>query len=132
MNRIAITAVAVVGAVSLAALGYWTGTKAEERDASRYLYDVTSHMALSCANEHLVALQDFREGRTDEGVRGLELLVAAKLENLDSTRIADTTIARESFARLRAPLTAYQAKFKSPTLDPKTNARLVNLLGTGQ
>jgi hypothetical protein len=132
MNRVAIAGAALIGAAGLLAIGYWAGTRAEEREGSRYLYDVTSHMALSCANEHLVALIDFREGRTDEGVRGLELLVATKLANLESKRIADTTIAQKSFADLQAPLNAYQAKFKSPVLDPKTNPRLNKLLGTGQ
>jgi|SRR5687767_9293166 hypothetical protein len=132
MTRLAIAGVGLLGAVGIFAFGYWLGTRAEEREASRYLYDVTSHMALSCANEHLVALTDFREGRTEEGVRGLELLVAAKLGNLDSKGIADTTIAKRSFSNLQVPLAAYQAKFKSPLLDPKTNPELVNLLGKGQ
>jgi len=132
MHRVALAGAALIGATGILAIGYWAGTRAEERQASRYLYDVTSHMALSCADEHLVALMDFREGRTDEGVRGLELLVATKLGNLESKQIADTTIAQKSFADLQVPLTAYQAKFKSPVLDPKTNPRLSKLLGTGQ
>ena len=132
MKRVPIAAAAFIGAAGLLAIDYWAGTRADEREASRYLYDVTSHMALSCANEHIVALMDFREGRTDEGVRGLEQLVATKLANLESRRIADTTIARKSFADLQAPLSAYQAKFKSPVLDPKTNPQLKPLLGTGQ
>jgi hypothetical protein len=89
-------------------------------------------MALSCANEHIVALTDFREGRTDDAIRGLELLVATKLGNLELRRIPDTAIAKKSFDDLQGPLKAYQAKFKSPILDPKTNPRLTNLLGAGQ
>jgi hypothetical protein len=128
MNQIVIAG-AAIGAAGLLAIGYWAGTRAEEREASRYIYDVTSHMALSCANEHLVALVDFREGRTAEGVRGLEFLVAAKLENLEPKRLAETTIAQKSFADLQGPLAAYQAKFKSSALDPKTNPRLNSLFG---
>ena len=129
MKKLAISGAAAVGVAGLLAIGYWAGMRAEARDASRYLYDITSHMALSCANEQLVALMDIRDGRTNQGVRGLELLVAAKLENLEAKRIADTSIARKSFADLKVPLSAYQAKFKSPVLDPKTNPRLNNLLG---
>ena len=130
MNRIAISGAAVVGAAGLVAIGYWAGVRAEERESSRYLYDVTSHIALRCANEHLVALMDFREGRTDEGVRGLELLVAARLENLEAAKVADTAIAQKSFSDLQGPLAAYQAKFKSPLLDPRTNPRLSKFFGT--
>ena len=128
MNKVAKAGVALLGAISFLAIGYWAGTRAQEREASRYLYDVTSHMALSCANEHLVALLDFREGRSSQAMHGLELLVAARLENLDARRIADTTIAKKSFADLQIPLAAYQAKFRSPILDPKTNPRLNGLL----
>src|SRR5687767_13664014 len=114
MSRLAIAGAALLGAVGLVALGYWLGARAEEREGSRYLYDVTSHLTLSCANEQLVALMDFREGRTDEGVRGLELLIATKLGNLESSRIANTAIAKKSFSDLQVPLSAYQTKFKSP------------------
>jgi hypothetical protein len=132
MNRIAIAGAVLVGGVALVGLGYWMGQRTEERDASRYLFDVTSHMALSCANEHIVALTGFREGKADDAIRGLELLAAAKLESLDANRISDTTIAKKSFTELRGPLNLYQAKFKSPVLDPTTNPRLSNLLGAGR
>jgi hypothetical protein len=132
MNRIASAGAVLVGALALIAVGYWAGQRTEEREASRYLFDVTSHMALSCANEQIVALTDFREGKANDAIRGLELLTAAKLANLEANRISDTTIARKSLGELRGPLSAYQAKFKSPALDPKTNPKLANLLGTGQ
>jgi hypothetical protein len=132
MNRVAIAGAVLVGSAALVALGYWAGQRSENEEASRYLFDVASHMALSCANEHIVALTDFREGRTDEAIRGLELLVAAKLANLEFKRISDTTIAKKSVNDLKVPLNAYQAKFKSPILDPKTNPRLSNLVGAGQ
>ena len=129
MSKVAIAGAVVVGAIGLLAVGFWAGKRVTEEEASRYMYDVTSHLSLRCANEHLVALLDFREGRVEQGVRGLELLVAAKLANLDSAKIAGTAFAEKSFADLQAPLTAYQSKFKSPLLDPKTNPRLNNLLG---
>jgi hypothetical protein len=132
MKRIVFAGAVLVGSAALTSLGYWAGRRTESQEASRYLFDVTSHMALSCANEHIVALTDFREGRTDDAVRGLELLVATKLGNLELNRISDTTIAKKSFNDLREPLKVYQAKFKSPVLDPKTNPRLTNLLGAGQ
>lgn len=132
MSRIAIASALLVGGVALVALGYWAGQRKEEREASRYLFDVTSHLALSCANEHIVALTDFREGKGDDAIRGLELLTAAKLANLDASRISDTTIAKKSLGELRGPFNAYQAKFKSPILDPKANPRLATLWGAGQ
>ena len=132
MNRITIASGVMVGSVALVALGYWAGQRTEAQQASRYMFDVTSHMALSCANEHIVALTDFREGRADEAIRGLELLVAAKLANVDSKRIANTTIAKKSFGELRDPLKVYEAKFKSPILDPKANPGLSNLLDARQ
>jgi hypothetical protein len=132
MNRIAIAGAVLIGSAVLVAIGYWAGQRTANEGASRYLFDVTSHMALSCANEHIVALTDFREGRTDDAVRGLELLVAAKLGNLELRKISDTAIAKKSFGDLQGPLKVYQAKFKSPILDPKTNPRLTNILGGAQ
>jgi hypothetical protein len=71
---------------------------------------------------------DLREGRTEDAVRGLELLVAAKLEGIDVARIPDTTVAKKSFDSLRSPLLAYQTKFPATTLDPKKNPRLENVM----
>jgi hypothetical protein len=132
MHRIAIAGAALAGSVALLAIGFWAGQRTSNEESSRYLFDVTSHMTLSCANEHIVALTDVREGRTDDAVRGLELLVAARLANLDITRIRETAIAKKSFSDLRGPLSVYQEKFRSPILDAKQNPRLANILGSGQ
>ena len=98
MSKVAIAGAVVVGAIGLLAVGFWAGKRVTEEEASRYMYDVTGHLSLRCANEHLVALLDFREGRIEQGIRGLELLVAAKLANLDSAKIAGTAFAEKSFA----------------------------------
>ena len=128
MSKSIIRGLWVVVVVVLVAGAYIYGQRTAKEDASAYLYDVSTHLTLSCTNEHIVALMDLREGRTEDAVRGLELLVAAKLEGIDVARIPNTTVAKKSFDSLRSPLLAYQTKFPATTLDPKKNPRLENVM----
>jgi hypothetical protein len=115
-------------AMGITAGAYWLGRTSGEREASAYLFDVGTHLTLSCSNEHVVMLTELREGRIDEAIRGLELLVTAKLENIDTTKLPNTTIARKSLDDLRVPLVAYQTKYPATTLDPKKNPRLNSVM----
>lgn len=128
MSKPVIRSFVAVAVIALVASAYAYGQWTAKRDASSYLYDVSTHLALSCTNEHIVALTELREGKTEDAVRGLELLVAAKLEEIDVARIPSTTVAKKSFESLRAPLLAYQTKFPTTTLDSKKNPRLGNAL----
>jgi hypothetical protein len=128
MSKSAIRGLLAVAVVILLASAYAYGRWTAKQEAAAYVYDVSTHLVLSCTNEHVVALTDLREGKTEDAVRGLELLVAAKLEGIDVARIPSTIIAKKSFEGLRAPLVAYQTKFPTTTLDPKKNPRLDNVM----
>jgi hypothetical protein len=129
MSKLAIRNVSAMAVlVALVASAYAYGQWTAKQEAAAYVYDVSTHLALSCTNEHVVALTDLREGKTEDAVRGLELLVAAKLEGMDVARIPSTTVAKKSFESLRAPLVAYQTKFPATNLDPKKNPRLDNVM----
>jgi hypothetical protein len=118
----------VVTVVALVVAAYAHGRWSAKHETSTYAYDLGTHLTLSCINEHVVALTDIREGRTDDAVRGLELLVTAKLESIDPARIPDTIVAKKSLESLRTPLQAYQKKFPTTTLDAKKNPRLENVM----
>ena len=118
----------VVAAIVLAASAYTFGRRSANLEASAQLFDLSTHLVLSCVNEHVVALTELREGRTEEAIRGLELLVTAKLEQIDVNRIPSTTVAKKSLENLRTPLVAYQTKFPVTTLDSKKNPRLENVM----
>ena len=128
MSKPAIRALLAIAVVIFVASAYAYGQWTAKQEAAAYVYDVGTHLALSCANEHVVALTDLREGKTEDAIRGLELLVAAKLEGIDVARIPGTTVAKKSFENLRAPLGAYQTKYPATTLDPKKNPRLENVM----
>ena len=128
MSKLAIRGLFAVAVVVLVASAYAYGQWTAKQEAAACLYDVSTHLALSCANEHVVALTDLREGKTEDALRGLELLVAAKLEGIDVARLPSTIVAKKSFESLRAPLVAYQTKFATTTLDPKKNPRLDNVM----
>ena len=128
MSKSAIRALLAFAVVVLVASAYAYGQWTAKQETAAYVYDVSTHLALSCTNEHVVALTDLREGKTEEAVRGLELLVAAKLEGIDVGRISSTTVAKKSFESLRAPLVAYQTKYPTTTLDPKKNPRLDDVI----
>ena len=128
MSKSAIRGLLAIVVVVLVASAYAYGQWMAKQEAAAYVYDVTTHLVLSCTNEHVVALTDLREGKTEDAIRGLELLVAAKLEGIDVARIPGTTVAKKSFESLRAPLVAYQTKFPTTTLDPQKNPRLENVI----
>lgn len=128
MSKLVIRGLTTVAVLVLVASAFLYGRSTAARDASAYLYDVSTHLVLSCSNEHVVALTDLREGKMEDAVRGLELLVVAKLEGIDVRRIPDTTLSKKSLQSLRAPLLEYQAKFPTTMLDSKKNPRLDSIV----
>ena len=128
MSKSIRTAFVVVLVIALMAIAYAYGRKSADLDASARLFDVSTHLVLSCSNEHVVALTELREGKVEDAVRGLELLVTAKLEQIDVTKIPSTVVAKKSLESLRGPLIAYQAKFPMTTLDSKKNPRLESVM----
>jgi len=131
MSKSVVRGLVVVAVIALVASAYAYGRRSANQDASAHLYDVndvSTHLVLSCSNEHVVALTELREGRTEDAIRGLELLVTAKLEQIDVAKIPSTAVAKKSLESLRAPLVAYQTKFPMTTLDSKKNPRLENVM----
>lgn len=124
MSRRVYRGLVVIFAVVVAVTAYYLGRRSAMEAASAHLYDVSAHLLLSSVNEQVIALTQLRDGKTDEAIRGLELLVTAKLEQIDADKVATTIVASKSLQNLRAPLVAYQTQFPMTTIDSKKNPKL--------
>lgn len=124
MSRTGQIGILVVAAIGIAVGAYSFGRMIEEKEASAYLLDVSTHLTASCSNEHVVTLADLREGKIAEAIRGLELLVIAKLERIDIKAMPNDRISKKSIDDLRALLATYQAKYPGTAIEPKKTSRL--------
>lgn len=106
---------------------YVWGRSSADQEWSKHLFDALTLQRLLWVRTDLTNLSLLREGKVEEAIQGMEVVIESGVKTLDVDRAKAAPLSGPDLERTKQALTQYNAKFTATQLDPKRNAQVGNI-----